>query len=155
MVGISADVMSAQLENAESATEVMTVEITMAPLQHALDGVVLSTQPYVTTPHEYFTPEYTLTAMPADTYSLAAVPVLQGAVEADPKACVPIALTAEGRVMLVRAKQFSKAKLPMVLTPVGMWMLDKLLQVLNAAKPIAVTPVGISTTDRLVHSKKA
>ena len=41
---------------------------------------------YVTTLHEYFTPEYTLTAILAGTNSVAVVPVLQGALEAVPKA---------------------------------------------------------------------
>ena len=87
----------------------MEVETSMAPLQHKLDGVFLSTQPYVTTPHEYFAPEYTLTAMLAGTNSLAVVPVLQGAVEASPKAILPISDRDVGRVMLVKLVQDSKA----------------------------------------------
>ena len=57
---------------------------------------------YKTTLHAYFTPEYTLTAMLAGTYSLAVVPALQGALEASPKALRSILVTDVGSVMLER-----------------------------------------------------
>ena len=47
LVGIVTDVMPKQLENAAFNTLVMVVEMTMSPLQHALDGLVLLTQPVV------------------------------------------------------------------------------------------------------------
>jgi D-aminopeptidase len=45
VVGIVTVVMALQPANAEFATLVMSVEMTMSPLQHALDGVALFTQP--------------------------------------------------------------------------------------------------------------
>ena len=58
--------------------------------------------------HEYCTAEYTLTAMLAGTYSVAVVPVLQGATEADPKALPPIAERLVGMLILVRLLQDQK-----------------------------------------------
>jgi hypothetical protein len=48
--------------NASKARSSTVELILIAPVQHALDGVVLSTQPVMTTPHEYFLAEYTLSA---------------------------------------------------------------------------------------------
>jgi hypothetical protein len=62
LVGIVTDVMPGQLENAEFATEVTLVEMTMSPLQHALDGYVLFTQPVVTTSSAILLTEATATA---------------------------------------------------------------------------------------------
>ena len=45
LVGIVTDVMPGQIENAAFDTLVMVVEMTMSPLQHALDGVSLFSQP--------------------------------------------------------------------------------------------------------------
>ena len=71
----------------------------------------------MTTLHEYCTPEYTLTAMLAGTYSVAVVPVLQGrSKEALPKAFMPIAVTLEGRKIVVRPEQPEKALMPINLT---------------------------------------
>jgi hypothetical protein len=128
LVGIVTDVMPGQLENAAFNTLATVVEMTMSPLQHALDGYVLFTQPVVTKLHENCTSEYTLTAILAGTYRLAVVPVLQGASEADPNANSPIAVTL-----------------------VGMLMLDRLVQDWNAPMPISMTLVGMSMLDRLVH----
>ena len=55
--------------------------------------------------HAYCTPEYTLTAMLAGTYSVAVVPVLQGAKLLSPKAIEPIVTTPVGMVMLVKLLQ--------------------------------------------------
>ena len=46
LVGIDTDEIRQSL-NAESARELMSVEMKMTPLQHIVDGVVLSTQPVV------------------------------------------------------------------------------------------------------------
>ena len=73
----------------------------------------------MTTLHEYCTAEYMLTAMLAGTYSVAVVPVLQGAIEAVPKALLPIAVTLLGRLMLVRLLQYLKVSMPIATTPDG------------------------------------
>jgi hypothetical protein len=86
----------------------MSVEIAMSPLQHALVGWVLFTQPVVTRPHEYCTAEYTLAAKVAGTYSLAVVFDMQGSQVADPKALSPISERLVGSMMLVMLSQFRK-----------------------------------------------
>ena len=53
----------------------------------------------MSTRHENCTPAYTLSARLAGTYRVA-VPVSQGAVDASPKAELPIAVRLLGRVML-------------------------------------------------------
>ena len=55
---------------------------------------------YVTTLHAYCTAEYTLTAMLAGTYSVAVVPVAQGAIVAVPKAFMPMLVRLLGRMMV-------------------------------------------------------
>ena len=75
--------------------------------------------------HLNFTPEYTLVAMLAGTFSLVEVPELQGLIEAVPKASAPIKVTLVGRVTLVRLSHVLKAELPIEETPVGMLMLDR------------------------------
>jgi len=83
---------------------------------------------YVTTVHEYCAPEYTLTAMLAGTYSVAVVPVLQGAREPSPKAMKPIDCTPVGIMILVRLLQDLKACAAIEVTPDGRLMPDKLVQ---------------------------
>ena len=76
--------------------------------------------------HENCTPEYTLVAMLAGTFSLVVVPGLQGLISSiPPKASAPIKETLAGRVILVRLSHFLKAELPIEETPIGMLMLDK------------------------------
>ena len=80
----------------------------------------------MTTLQAYCAPEYTLTAMLAGTYSAVAVPVLQGAIEADPKAPLPIEVRLMGRLMLSRPVQPLNALLSMDLIP-GKLILVRLL----------------------------
>ena len=127
LVGIVTDVIK-QPEKALLPIDVMAVEMTMSPLQHALDGVALSTQPSASTLHEFFTLEYTLTAKLAGTTSLAVVPVLQGASEVLPKAYLPIYKSDVGRMILVRLVQRSNVLPPIDVTLVGILMLKRLVQ---------------------------
>jgi hypothetical protein len=62
-------------------------------------GEVHSPKSYLTTLREYCTPEYTLTAMLAGTYSVLEA-VLQGAITVSPKAPAPIRVTLSGMTML-------------------------------------------------------
>jgi D-aminopeptidase len=84
-----------------------------------------------TTLHENCTSEYTLSAMLAGTYSVAVVPVLHGATEADPKAPLPIEVRLTGRVMFVRLVQDSNTPVPMPERELGRTILAKLEQLMK------------------------
>ena len=83
---------------------------------------------YVTTLHEYFTLEYTLSAMLAGTYSVALVPVAQGRVSSFPKASSPMRVRLLGRMMVDNELHSWKVPWSKETTDVGMLMLDNLLQ---------------------------
>ena len=86
----------------------------------------------MTTLHENFTPEYTLTAMLAGTCSSAVVPLLHGVFEASPKALTPIAVTLVGRLILVRLVQPRKTPVSIEVRLLGMTTLDKTVQASKA-----------------------
>ena len=87
--------------------------------------------------------------MLAGTYSVAVVPVLQGAASEEPKAFSPIAEMDVGRVILDKLWQYWKVPYPIVRTPVGMSTLERLKHILKAQSPIAVTLLWSMIFDKL------
>ena len=80
-----------------------------------------------TTLHAICTLEYTLCAKPAGTYSLVAVPVLQGPIMSVPNALLPIEERDVESLMLDRLVLPVKTVAPMETTLVGMSTLCRLM----------------------------
>ena len=97
--------------------------------------------------HENCTDEYTLTATLAGTYSLAVVPVLQGAIEENPNALLPMFKRDVGSVMLERLMQYPKTVVPKYVTDVGIEIAVNIWTFQNAPRQIRLRLVGKSMAE--------